>query len=93
MAFSVDMDEMEFGFAAVATDGMVGWGVDVPALEVNGLVVVGEAWVGGPVNVFLRCILIVCNGESRTVAPVVEVTGDATVVLESRHVVQSQSVA
>ena len=87
VAGGVDVDKMELGFATVTTYRVIGWGVNVPALEVDGLVVVGEVWVGRPVNVFLCCVLIMCNGEGGTVTPVVEVTRDAAVVLESRHVV------
>ena len=72
---------MKLRFAAVAADGVVGGGVDMPPLEVHGRVVVGEAWVGCPVAV-------VCDGEGGPVAPVVEVAGDGACVGEARDMVE-----
>jgi hypothetical protein len=63
MPFGVDVDEMEFSFTAVPTDGVIGRCVDVPTLEVDGLVVVREAWMAGP-------IAIVIDSKCGSVAPV-----------------------
>ena len=87
VASGVDVDEMELGFAAITTNGMISWGVNVPALEVDGLVVVGEAWVRCPINLSLYYGLLVSDSECGSVAPVVEVTGDAAVVLELGYMV------
>jgi hypothetical protein len=78
---------VELGFAAVAADRVVRGCVDVPALEIHGLVVVGETRMRSPVAV-------VGEGEGRAVAPVVEVTGYvAQVIGEAGHVVECETVA
>jgi hypothetical protein len=87
VARSVDVHEVELGFAAVAADRVVRGCVDVPALEVHGLVVVGETRVRGPVAV-------VGESEGRAVTPVVEVTGYiAQVIVKAGHVVERETVA
>lgn len=57
---------------------MLGWGMDVPACEVEGGVVVCEAGQAGVV------VFFVGEGESGTEAPVVEVTFEVAAVIESR---------
>lgn len=86
MARGIDVDEVQFGFGAVAADRVVGGCVDVPAFEVGGLVVVGNAGVRGPVA-------RVRDGESGAVTPVVEVASDGTVVVEFGKVVERKAVA
>lgn len=80
MAFRVDVHEVHFGFAAVAAHGVVSGRVDVPAFEVERLVVVVEAWVRGPVAVVLE-------REGGAVVPVEEITGDVGWVIEDGDVV------
>jgi hypothetical protein len=69
-ALRIDVDEMKLGSGAVSLDGVVGRGVDVPAFEVNSLVVEAERGVLSPDLIF------VLDGECRSVAPVEEVAGD-----------------
>jgi hypothetical protein len=69
-ALRVDVDEVKLGSGAVALDCVVGGGVDVPAFEVNSLVVEAERGVLRPDLIF------VLDGECRAVAPVEEVAGD-----------------
>lgn len=69
-ALRIDVDEMKLGSGAVALDGVVGRGVDVPAFEVNSLVVEAERGVLSPDLIF------VLDGECGSVAPVEEVAGD-----------------
>ena len=45
----VDVHHVQLGLAAIAAHGVVGWGVDVPAFQVGGLVVPFEDWERGPV--------------------------------------------
>lgn len=87
VSLSIDVDEMKFGLAAVAADRMIGRGVNMPALEVGGHVVVGETGVGRPVAV-------VFNVESRSISPVQKFTSNAAVVAvaEGGYVVERQAV-
>lgn len=61
---------MKLGSGAVALDGVVGGGVDVPAFEVNSLVVETERGVLSP------DLVVVLDGECRSVAPIEEVARD-----------------
>lgn len=70
------MDEVELRFGAVGGYGVFGGGMDVPTGEVDGLVVVREAWIAGEVVLFVR------NGEGRAETPVVEVAFECAVVVE-----------
>lgn len=82
------MHEVELSFAAGAVDAVVGGRVDMPAFEVDGIIVVGDARV-------LRVVVVVgnANSESRSVSPVVKVSSSRTVVVELRRVVERQSIA
>ena len=66
MTFVVNMDEMKFGLAAIATDGVIGRRMDVPAFQKDCFVVVCNARMIGPVS-------IVCHSKSRSVAPIIPV--------------------
>lgn len=61
---------MKLGSGAVALDCVVGGGVDVPAFEVNSLVVEAERGVLSP------DLIVVLDSECRPVAPIEEVAGD-----------------
>lgn len=86
-AVLVAVDKVKLCFAAVAADGVVGWRVDVPALEVRGHVVVREAGVCLPI-----ITLLVLDGESWAVAPVGPCSGDAALVLELGDMVQCKPI-
>lgn len=85
---------MEFGLGAVLLNGVVGGGVDVPSLEVDGLVdavlvegEVGSVEVDSAVDGCgaLEAVLIV-QAESWAIAPVVVLSTDLAGVVESRDV-------
>lgn len=81
VARGIDHDHVQFGFAADTADRVVARGMDVPALKVDSVVVVGDARVSGPV-VFVR------DGECGAVTPIVEVAADGAVEVECRDVVE-----
>lgn len=86
VALGVDVYEVHLGLGPHAADRVVGRRVDVPALQVHGLVVVGEGRVFGPHAVG------VAEDERRAVVPVVEGAGDAVRVGKFGPVVQRESV-
>ncbi len=87
MTFSVDVDEMHFGFAAIAADGVVGWGVDVPAFEVGGYVIPFHHRKAGVV------VGGVAEGEGWTIAPVRPVAAYvAVIVVEGWEMVEGKAI-
>lgn len=60
------MHEMEFGFRTCRINGVICWGVNVPAFEEDGFVVKGHGWVAAEISD------VGGEGESGTIAPVVE---------------------
>lgn len=85
--FVVDVDEMQLCLAAIAADGVVGWSVDVPALEIGGLVV--------PFQFGERCVVVfwMVEGVSRAVTPIRPVTHDiAVVIFEGWMVMQREAI-
>jgi hypothetical protein len=64
------MDEMQLGPRAVTLDGVVGGSMDMPALEIDGLIIKTERRVPSPNAVFSL------DSKRRTVSPVEEVTGN-----------------
>lgn len=86
MTLGVDVDKVHLRLGAVAADGVVGRGVDVPADHVDRLVVVGERGVARV------DALGVGDGEGRAVAPVEEVARHVGRVVEDGAVVEGQTV-
>lgn len=86
MALSIDVHKMQLSAGAVVINGVVSWGVDVPAGQVDGLVVVGQGRVVGvhPLSVL--------HGKRRTVSPVPEVPHRLVGIVEGRDVVQRKAV-
>ena len=78
VTFVVDVDEMHFRPAAVAIDGVFGRRVDMPALEISGLVI--ESQLGQRGVVVFRVVEV----ERRAVAPVRPITDDGAVVICER---------
>lgn len=86
MALAIYMDEVHFGLAAIAVDRVVGRGVDVPAFQIECLVVVRKAW--------MRCpIAVMSKRECRAIAPVEEVTRSFARVVEGWYVVERETVS
>lgn len=74
------MDEVELGFGAMCGDRVFGGCVNVPACEVDCLVVVGEA------RVVCKVVFFVGNRKGRPEAPVVEVAFEGAIVVEGGFV-------
>ena len=75
VTFVVDVDEMHFRPAAVAIDGVFGGRVDMPALEIGGLVVESQLGQRGVI------VFRVFEVERRAVTPVGPITHDGAVVI------------
>lgn len=83
------VDEMEFGFGSIALHGVIGRCVDVPAGEVDGLVlVVLVESHGGKSGVDA---LLVVQSVGWTVSPVVQVSSDFIGVVEHHLMVARQT--
>ena len=80
VAFFVDVYKVKLGSSAVCSNSVVGWGMNMPAYEVDGSVVVSEARVLRIVAFFVR------DCERRTEAGVVKVAFIRATVVEGRLV-------
>ena len=79
-AFFIGMYKVKLGSSAVCINGVVGWGVNMPANKVDGGVVISEAGIFG-IDAFF-----VGECESRTEAVVVKVALIRATVVEGWHV-------
>lgn len=86
VALGIDVHEMQLSAGAVVVNGVVSWGVDVPAGQVDGLVVVSQ---GRVVSVHPLGVLY---GKCRTVPPVPEISHRLVGIVEGRDVVQRKPV-
>lgn len=86
MTLSVNMDEMQLSSCAVVVHRMVSRGVDVPAGQVNRLVIVGKRGVVG------IDALGVLHGKSWAVSPIPEASHRLVGIIESRNVIQREAV-
>lgn len=86
MTLSVDVHEMQLGSGAVIVHRMVCWGVNVPAGQVDRLVIVGQR---GVVSIDALGVL---HGKSRTVSPIPEASHRLVGIVESGDVIQREAV-
>lgn len=86
VTLGVNVHKMKLSAGAVIVDRVVSWGVDMPAGQVNSLVIVGQR---GEVSVDSLSVLY---RESRTIAPVPEVSHRLVGIVESGNVVLRQAV-
>lgn len=86
MTFSINVHEVKLGAGAIVVDRMVSWGVDVPANEVDSLIVVAQ---GRVVSVDPLGVL---NRKSRAISPVPKVPDRLVGIIESGDVVQRETV-
>lgn len=86
VALGVDVHEMQLSTGAVIVYRVVSRGVDMPAGEVHGLVVVGHGWV------LSVDALGVLQSESRAVTPVPEFPRGLVGIVKGRDVVQRKAV-
>lgn len=86
MALGVNVHEMQLSSGAVIVYRMVGRGVNVPAGQVNRLVVVGQR---GVVSVDALGVL---HGKGRAVSPIPEVSHCLVGIVESRDVILREAV-
>jgi hypothetical protein len=87
VALGVHVDKVQLGVRADAVDDVVGGGVNVPAHEVDGLVVVRHGWVGRVV-----AVQGLVERKGRAVAPIAQGARGVGAVVESRAVLAGQAV-
>lgn len=85
VALCIDVDKMEFGFAAGTTHRVIGRRVNMPSLQIDCLLVVSEAGV-------CRVVAVVLHREGRAITPIIPGAGYGAVVLKNRNVVESEAV-
>lgn len=81
VTFSINVYKMKLSAGAIVVDRVVSWGVDMPAGQVNSLVIVGQR---GEVSIDPLGVLY---RESRTIAPVPEVSDRLVGIIESGNMV------
>lgn len=86
MTLSVNVHEMQLSSGAVIVHRMVSRSVNVPAGQVNRLVVVCQR---GVVSIDALGVL---HGKSRTVSPIPEISHRLVGIVESRDMVQREAV-
>lgn len=86
MTFSVNVHEVKLGAGAIVVYRMVSRGVDVPANEVDSLIVIGQR---GVVSIDSLGVL---HRKSRAISPVPEVSDRLVGIIESGDVVQRKTV-
>lgn len=85
MAISIDVDKMHLCLRAVSANGMIGGSMDVPPLQVHGLIVEADRWI--------LCIVFLYPSDSEgwAVLPVIEAPSHILRVVKRDLVVQRQT--
>lgn len=81
VTLSINVHKMKLSAGAIVVDRVISWGVDMPAGQVNSLVIVGQR---GEISIDSLSVLY---RESRTITPVPEVSDRLVGIIESGNVV------